>query len=111
MLFPKKYLEEKMLINIAESINVGDREYAYTIKMCFGVYEVVNRTVPVSIMCDRAQAAIPSIKEDYRKYVAYYNEASLESIKREQEMISELDEALKNKEMTLFLTASLLQIQ
>ena len=61
-----------MLVNIAESINVGDREYAYTIQMCFGVYEVVNRTVPVSIMCDRAQAAISSIKEDYRKYRETY---------------------------------------
>ncbi|MBR5336573.1 MAG: EAL domain-containing protein [Lachnospiraceae bacterium] len=103
MLFPRKYLEEKMLVNIAEAINVGDREYAYTVKMCFGVYEVANRTMPVSIMCDRAQAALSTIKEDYRKYVAYYNEASLESVKKEQEMISELDEALKNRDMTLFL--------
>ncbi len=103
MLFPRKYLEEKMLINIAESINTGEKEYAYTVKMCFGVYEIVNRTVPVSIMCDRAQGAIPSIKEDYRKYVAYYNEASLESVKREQEMISELDYALKNKDIKIFL--------
>lgn len=103
MLFPKKFLDEKMLIGIADAINMDDREFVYTIKMCFGIYEIVNRTVPVSIMCDRAQASISSIKEDYRKYVAYYNEESLESIKKEQEMISKLDEALANKEITIFL--------
>jgi len=103
ILLPKRLHDEKMLISIADSVNRVDKQYAYTIKMCFGVYEVVDRDLPVNVMCDRALGCITSIKEDYRKYVAYYSEESLESLKREQEIISELDDALENGDMTVFL--------
>ena len=102
-LLPKQLLEEKTLVRMADAVNRGDRGFSYTIKICFGTYDVIDRELPISVMCDRALSSISSIKEDYRKYVAHYNEKSLESLKREQELISELDEALANKDMTVFL--------
>lgn len=68
-----------------------------------GVYEITDTTTPVSVMCDRARLAIASIKSDYNKRVAYYDNALRENIKREQELIADLGDALSEGQLKMYL--------
>lgn len=103
ILMPRSIYDEKVLTEIANSINYVEREFAYTVKMCWGIYEIHDTITPISVMCDRALSAIHTIKDDYRMYVAYYNEDTMERAKREQELIAELDDAIDRRDITIFL--------
>ena len=68
-----------------------------------GVYEITDRDIPVSVMCDRARMAIHSIKGNYQKHVAYYDEGLREKVLHEQELIAELDAAIKGEQFQMYL--------
>ena len=68
-----------------------------------GVYEVADRSLPVSVMCDRARMAIRTIKGDYSKRTAYYDDALRDNILYEQELISELNNAINENQFRMFL--------
>lgn len=103
ILMPRRIYDEKVLTEIANSINYVERDYAYTVKMSWGIYEVNDVTTPISVMCNRALGSINIIKDDYRIFVAYYNDDVIESAKREQELIAELDDAIERRDITIFL--------
>lgn len=68
-----------------------------------GVYEITEPSLLVSVMCDRARMAIATIKGDYHKRVAYYDKRLRENILHEQELISDLDEAIVEGQLKMFL--------
>lgn len=68
-----------------------------------GVYEVIERNLPVSVMCDRARMAISTIKGDYNKRIAYYNNKLRDNALYEQELISNLNTAIADKQLKMFL--------
>lgn len=68
-----------------------------------GIYEIKDRTLPISVMCDRARMAIASIKGDYHKRVAYYNDALRERILHEQELIADLEAAITQEQFKMYL--------
>ena len=68
-----------------------------------GIYEIKERSLPVSVMCDRARMAISSIKGDYSKLTAYYDDTLRDNIMYEQELISELNNALTEGQFRMFL--------
>ena len=75
----------------------------YVLANHFGVYEVKDRSVPISVMCDRARRAIAVIKNDYHKKVAYYDDRMRDSAMQEQELLSELEESLKANEIQMYI--------
>ena len=75
----------------------------YVLANHFGVYEVTDRSIPVSVMCDRARRAITVIKNDYHKKVAYYDDRMRANAMQEQELLSELEEALKADEIQMYI--------
>ncbi len=68
-----------------------------------GVYEITDRTIPASVMCDRARMAITSIKGSFHKRVAYYNDTLRDNIMHEQELITDLDHAIASGEIMMYL--------
>lgn len=68
-----------------------------------GVYEITDRSIPASVMCDRARMAITSIKGSFHKRVAYYNDTLRDNIMHEQELITDLDRAIENGEIKMYL--------
>lgn len=68
-----------------------------------GVYEITDRNIPVSVMCDRARMAIHSIKGNYQKRVAYYDERLREKVLHEQELIAELETAIREEQFHMYL--------
>lgn len=80
-----------------------DKEVSFSIVNYVGVYEIVERDLPVSVMCDRARMAISTIKGDYHKRVAYYDSKLRENILHEQELISQLPEAIAQQQLKMYL--------
>lgn len=68
----------------------------------FGVYEKVDRTLPVSGMCDRAMLALSKIKNRYGAYVAVYDDSMRLSLLREQRILDEMDQALEKKQFQVY---------
>lgn len=68
-----------------------------------GVYEITDRSIPASVMCDRARMAITSIKGSFQKRVAYYNDTLRDNILYEQELITDLDHAIASGEIKMYL--------
>lgn len=68
-----------------------------------GIYEIADKTLPISIMCDRARTAIESIKGDYYKRVVYYDSKLRGNILYEQEMVNDLEKAISEEQIKMYL--------
>ena len=70
--------------------------------MKWGIYEIVDRTVPVEQMCDRALLAADSIKGQYNRYFAVYDDALREKLLREQAITEAMDTALRERQFVVY---------
>ncbi|MEG1993210.1 MAG: EAL domain-containing protein, partial [Acetivibrio sp.] len=96
---PKSYFEKELdtviqfLHNGIEELNVG-----YPIVAHIGIYEITDIDTPVDLMCDRANLALHTIKGNYLKRHAYYNDILRNVMLDEQELIGDMEAALAKKE-------------
>ncbi len=60
----------------------------------FGLYVINDPNVDVSLMCDRAQMALRSTKNNYSKNVACYDDSMRTKMIEQQEIASEMEAAL-----------------
>lgn len=105
LLISKADFNEELFINDAQEVFAScvDESATFPTINYVGIYEVTERSLPISVMCDRARMAIRSIKGDYHKRVAYYNNTLRESILREQELIGDLDNAIAQEQFKMYL--------
>lgn len=99
---PDKYAQKTIDLLLEAEFHVTEST-SYLIHINIGVYEIDDKTIPVSLMCDRAHLALSTIKEDRTKQVAYFRDIMREQVLREQLMSEELLRAIKNKEMLIYL--------
>lgn len=103
LLLPQdKYKEDALLSaqrDLAEAFNAG----IYTFIIHFGVYEVVDPTIPISVIYGRANSALRTIRESMKKTVAYFDPNLLNRLLFEQEVIGNFRNALKNKQFYMYL--------
>lgn len=103
MCIPKDDLCEDDLI---EAVKMMQEEFANTsfhLHLFIGIYEISDRNESVSIMCDKANIAGDTIKDNYESCIAYYDEHLLEISIEERRIIGEFDMALERKEFVMFL--------
>lgn len=103
MCIPKEDLCEDDLI---EAVKMMQEEFANTsfhLHLFIGIYEISDRNESVSIMCDKANIAGDTIKDNYESCIAYYDEHLLEISIEERQIIGEFDMALARKEFVMFL--------
>ena len=69
--FPQKLLD---IDRIAKLFAIGLRRQKidYQIQLCFGIYLIHNRSVPINHMCDRAVMALKTVKGNAVTHFAYY---------------------------------------
>lgn len=70
--------------------------------MRWGIFEIYDRTIPVELMCDRALMAVNSIKGQYDRYSAVYDDSLRSKNLREQELTSAMAGALENGEFQVY---------
>ena len=69
----------------------------------WGVYHVEDRDVAVERMCDRALLAARSIKEQYNKYFAYYDDVLRSKLLQEQSIVDSMESALAERQFEIYL--------
>ena len=90
---------EQTARELAELFNSG----LYTFCIHFGVYEIDDPSLPVSVMCGRANSALRTIREDLTRTVAYFDDTLLQKMLFEQRVIGSFEEALKDGQFRMYL--------
>lgn len=98
------YKEEQFIIEDEGLYFLGiEKDISFPVINYVGVYEITERNIPVSIMCDRARMAITTIKGNYHNKVAYYDRVLRDDIMREQELINDFKDAIEQKQFKMYL--------
>lgn len=103
LLLPRETFRAQSLSYIARVLAETYSSGMYTFCIHFGVYEIDDPSIPVSVMCGRANSALRTIREDLTQNVAQFNDAILQSIRLEQMVLGGFEEALKAGEFQMFL--------
>ncbi|MBR4474331.1 MAG: GGDEF domain-containing protein [Oscillospiraceae bacterium] len=103
LLLPREAYSEEKLLNISRILTEDFNSGIYTFCIHFGVYEIDDSSVPVSVMCGRANTALRTIREDRTHTVAYFNDSILRKILFEQQVIGGFEEALQNGQFHMYL--------
>ena len=89
---------------IEENVVSWLRQYPLDMEIvpAVGIYRICDRTVPVSLMCDRAILAARSVKGNYMRHTAEYHAGLLDSIIEEQDILNAAEHALQNREFQIY---------
>lgn len=102
MMRKRDYREMKLVDKTAEVMRIAN-DVSYPLKVYIGVYEIDDPGMSVSMMCDRAMMALGTIKGDYQKQVAYYDEKLRYNVMQEQELAAGLDRAIRDGEIEMYI--------
>lgn len=81
----------------------ANKNISYPVNIFLGIYEVVDRNIPVSVMCEHAIMAVHTLKGGFNLEIAYYDEMLKASVLKEQQLTSDLDKAIENREIQIYL--------
>ena len=83
---------------VADSFAINNRTI-----LSFGLYRIEDKTLPVSVMCDRANMALWKAKGNFKNPYCEYDEKMRQQVLKEQKIINAMEMAIQNKEFTLYL--------
>ena len=83
---------------VADSFAINNRNI-----LSFGLYRIDDKTLPVSVMCDRANMALWKAKGNFKNPYCEYDEKMRQQVLKEQKIINAMEMAIQNKEFTLYL--------
>lgn len=69
----------------------------------FGAYIIENNKIPIDLICDRANLAVKTVKGNYMKRLALYDEALRMDLIKEQEIINDMNIALIQNQFKVYL--------
>ena len=103
MLMKKKSFDEKQILKLLQDAIYIDADEYFSVNMYLGIYEVEDRSLPVSGMCDRAQMALGTVKGNYEKKIAFYDRALRDNLLSEQKLAREAEIALEEEQFLIYL--------
>ena len=103
MCMPRIRFDEDLINEAITGIQEAFKNSSFHMHIFAGVYDIHDVQERVSIMCDKANLASETIKNEYKSSVAYYTEHLLEKSIEERKIIGEFDRALDNEEFVMFL--------
>lgn len=100
MPYDREELHRRFMANEAEL-----REYTlpFDIVLVYGLYIVDDRTLPVSIMHDRAEMAKRTVKGNYVQRYAYYDDKLRLELLSELEIVNNMNSALEQGQFEVYL--------
>ena len=69
----------------------------------WGMYEISDNSIPVEKMCDRALLAVDSIKGQYNRFFAVYDDALRGKLLREKSITDTMEDALNEGQFVFYL--------
>ena len=100
---PKSKYAEERLTDIARTLAETYNSGIYRLYIHFGVYEIYDSSIPISVMCGRANLALRTIREDLTRTVAYFDHAVFQKLLFEQTVLGHFDEALSGGQFKMYL--------
>ena len=103
LLIPTRDFSNDRMERLLTEASFGKMTANYPIIVHMGVYEVLERDLLVSVMFDRAFMAISSIKSDFKRHVAEYDDAMRDDLVWNQSISTQLDRAIKERQVQPYL--------
>ncbi|MCR5748099.1 MAG: bifunctional diguanylate cyclase/phosphodiesterase [Lachnospiraceae bacterium] len=100
---PKDLYNESILMKGIKNIRNLIDSPSYRMNIHFGLYEVQDKDIPISIMFDRAYMALQTIRDNRDKVVAKFNDTMLKAALHEQEVISDFEKNLRSGQFVIYL--------
>ena len=85
-----------------ERIREGYIPVIKNVVMKLGIYEITDRTVPVEQMCDRALLAGDSIKGQYHRHFAVYDDSLRKKMLREKTITDTMEDSLAEGQFIVY---------
>ncbi len=73
------------------------------IKIAVGIYRPESMTMPVRLMCDRANMAVDTVKNNYIINVAEYNKDVRDFLVAQSELLGDVEKAFETREFKVYL--------
>lgn len=98
---------EDKIVDEGDWVKLGDVNFhadgiEYHFFSCCGMYRILDPSVPVSVMVDKARVAMESIKNNYLRLYAWYDESMWSSLIEEQRMNSDFKRAILEKQFQVY---------
>lgn len=102
---PKERFTEELFLDVmGRLVDTFANEY-FHLQIYMGVYEITDVTEPVFVMVDKCNLAINTIKGDYARRVAYFDDALLQKKLEKNLIINEFEQALELGQIRIYLQA------
>lgn len=100
--FPASFLEgDRAFVHSGEITYISeDAEYRFS--SCYGLYVVEDRSVGIAAMVDRSRLAMDTVKTNYVRPYAYYNDSMRERVVMEQILMSECEKAIRERQFMVY---------
>lgn len=102
---PKERYTEEVFIDVMDRVISSFENEYFRLQLYMGVYEITDVTEPVYMMIDKCNLAINTIKGDYTKRVAYFDDALLHKEVEKNMIINEFEQALDLGQIQIYLQA------
>lgn len=99
----KELFREEIMLDAVNEVTKMIASSEYQMVVHIGVYVVQESDHDASLMCDRANIAIGTVKGNYQCVVAYYDEKLMDRVMYEKRLVNEFDTALAEKQFVMFL--------
>ncbi len=100
---PKKRFDRELFSEEIRKVGRIDGTDSYRVHIHVGVYDIVDKNIEVSVMCDRAFMAIKTIKSSFTDTWANYDEGLRKSSISEQKVTSEFSAALAGGQFCFYI--------
>jgi EAL domain-containing protein (putative c-di-GMP-specific phosphodiesterase class I) len=99
---PERY-EDEFVELLAKTQFYVDLNANYQVYLYIGIYKICDKTIPVSIMSDRANIALGTVKSNRFVRIAIFDESMYRDIVAECELSCELTRAINQGELKIYL--------
>lgn len=83
---------------VADSFAISNRTI-----LSFGLYRIEDKSLPISVMCDRANMALWKAKGNFKTPYCEYDEEMRQQVLKEQKIVNAMELAIENKEFVIYL--------
>ncbi len=100
---PQESYDEKTFIDAFHKANEKEGSANCRVYVHIGVYNIIDKNIDVSVMCDRAYMAIKTIKASFTDTIAYYDDEIRQTSISEQKVTGEFEEALAEGQFCIYI--------
>ena len=99
----RRLFRKEVFVNVIDNLSNLLGSTTYKLHVQVGIYDIVDKDIEPSVMCDRAYMAITTIKSSLTTMIAHYNDDIREATLEEQKVTGEFSTALSEEQFCFYL--------